>query len=76
MAWVIGEISVGPPLGVDPVGQMHLRIQNKQANTYIHTYGHHVFHTYQAVDGGSNGARYQGVNDERFASGTNVSVHQ
>ena len=32
MAWVVGEISVGPPLGVDPVGQTRLRIQNKQTN--------------------------------------------
>ena len=30
VAWVVGEISVGPPLGVDPVGQMRLWIQNKQ----------------------------------------------
>ena len=30
VAWVEGEISVGPPSGVDPVGQMQLRIQNKQ----------------------------------------------
>ena len=30
VAWVVGEISVGPHLGVDPVGQMRLRIQNKQ----------------------------------------------
>ena len=28
-----GVISVGPPLGVDPMGQMRLRIKNKQ--TYI-----------------------------------------
>ena len=32
MAWVVGVISVGPHLGVDPVGQMPLRIQNKQTN--------------------------------------------
>ena len=25
-----GELSIHPPLGVDPVGQMWLRIQNKQ----------------------------------------------
>ena len=32
MAWVVRELSVGPPSGVDPVGQMRLRIQNKQTN--------------------------------------------
>ena len=30
MAGVVGELTVGPPLGVDPVGQIGLRIQNKQ----------------------------------------------
>ena len=30
VAWVVGEISVGPSLGIDYVGQMWLRIQNKQ----------------------------------------------
>ena len=30
MAWVVGKLSVGPPLGVEPVRQMHLQIQNKQ----------------------------------------------
>ena len=30
VASVVGEFSVGPPLEVDPVGQMRLRIQNKQ----------------------------------------------
>ena len=29
MAWVVGETSVGPPSGVDPVGTMRLRISNK-----------------------------------------------
>ena len=29
MARVAWELSVGPPLGVDSVGQMQLRIQNK-----------------------------------------------
>ena len=29
---MVGELSVGPPLGVDPVWQMRLRIQNKQTN--------------------------------------------
>ena len=36
MAWVVGEFSVGPPSGVNPVGQMWLRIQkntNKQTMT-------------------------------------------
>ena len=35
MAWVVGELSVGPPSGVDPVGQMRLRIQNKQTSQPI-----------------------------------------
>ena len=35
MAWVVGELSVGPPLGVDPVGKMRLRIQNKQTNKHV-----------------------------------------
>ena len=29
---MVGELSVGPPLGVDPMRQMRLRIQNKQTN--------------------------------------------
>ena len=33
MAWEVGVISVGPPLGVDPVGTMRLRISNKQTKT-------------------------------------------
>ena len=32
MAWVVGVISVGPPLGVDPGGKMRLRTSNKQTN--------------------------------------------
>ena len=32
MALVVGELSVGPPLGADPVGQMRLRIQSKKTN--------------------------------------------
>ena len=34
VAWVVGELSVGPPMGVDPVGQIRLRIQNKQTNKH------------------------------------------
>ena len=32
MAWVVGETSVGPPSGVDPVGTMRLRISNNNNN--------------------------------------------
>ena len=31
-AWVVGETSVGPPSGVDPVGTMRLRISNNNNN--------------------------------------------
>ena len=30
----VGELSVGPPSGVDPVGKMRLQIQNKQTNKH------------------------------------------
>ena len=29
---MVGDFSLGPPLGVDPVGQIRLRIQNKQTD--------------------------------------------
>ena len=32
VARVVVVISLGPPLGVDPVGKMRLRIPNKQTN--------------------------------------------
>ena len=35
MAWVVGETSVGPPSGVDPVGTMRLRISNNNNNNWI-----------------------------------------
>ena len=38
MAWVVGVISVGPPLAVDPAGEMPLRISNKQTNKQIYIY--------------------------------------
>ena len=48
MAWVVGELSVGPPSGVDPAGQMRLRIQNK-TNKYVHVTFLRVFSTYSAT---------------------------
>ena len=38
MAWVVGETSVGPPSGVDPVGTMRLRISNNNNNNNIKTF--------------------------------------
>ena len=35
---MVGELSVGPPSGVDPAGQMRVRIQNKQTNIVRHTH--------------------------------------
>ena len=36
MAWVVGETSVGPPSGVDPVGTMRLRISNNKQQQQPH----------------------------------------
>ena len=36
MAWVVGETSVGPPSGVDPMGTMRLQISNNNNNNFMH----------------------------------------
>ena len=55
MAWVVGETSVGPPSGVDPVGTMRLRISNNNNNnkgrtSYFLNNGiyYHVIHHIEA----------------------------
>ena len=35
MAGMAGELNVGPPLGVNPLGQMRPRIQHRETNKYV-----------------------------------------
>ena len=50
MAGMAGELNVGSPLGVNPLGQMRPRIQNRQTNKYVIKGAcHHVIRSLSAT---------------------------